>query len=364
MPSIKGLQGDAEGVGATATVHEQIVASLSSGVIAVDPAGRILTANAAAATILGLHHEDLRPGAFLDAVAGAASLAALFHELAAGADNIQRREITIDIEGARRILGVTASVLRGAAPFGGVSFLFSDLSEIRNLERRAEINRQLAQIGELTAGVVHELRNPMSVISGMAELLLRRLDESHPQHRQAATIFQEAAQIEKLISQFLSFAKPFEATLARCTAGPVVERAMQLAARAASEKQVTLHADLAAALPPFQADAQKLAQALGNLVRNAVEAVPMGGAVTLRVAVEETRIAFYVEDNGPGIHLQPGEDLLNPFFSKKEGGTGLGLNIVHRIVTAHGGSVDYGNRPVGGAWFRAALPISYGEGAS
>lgn len=360
MPPNRELGVGTGGVSATPSVYEQIVAGLSSGVLAVDQEARILTANAAAESILNMPSGSFAPGVFLDQVPAAQQFVELFHELARGGNTIQRREIDLEFANGRRILGVTASALQGMKHFSGVSFLFSDLSEVRNLERRAEINRQLAQIGELTAGVVHELRNPMSVISGMAELILRRLEADHPQRKQADLIFQEAAHIEQLITQFLSFAKPFEARLVRCTAELVVERALQLAARAAADKGVVLAQEVSPGLPQFQADPPKLAQALGNLLRNAVEAVPTGGTVTLIAQVEETRIAFQVEDNGPGIHLNPGEDLLNPFFSKKEGGTGLGLNIVHRIVTAHGGTVTYGNRPAGGAWFCAALPISYG----
>lgn len=344
----------------SATVHEQIVASLSSGVLAMDAAGCVLTANAAAAQIIGLEPEALAPGASLAAHESALHFIELAREVERGTHAVQRREIEVEADGARRILGITASALQGPDAFNGVIFLFTDLSLVRNLERRAELNKQLAQIGELTAGVVHELRNPMSVISGMSELILRRLPPEHPQTRQAELIFQEAQQIERLISQFLSFAKPFEARLTRCTAEPIADRAIQLVERAAKEKSVALASIVDADLPHFQADAPKIAQALGNLLRNAIEAVPTGGEVRL-VVVADDGIAFRIEDNGPGIHLHPGEDLLNPFFSKKEGGTGLGLNIVHRIVTAHGGTVTYGNRPEGGAFFKVGLPIQYGR---
>lgn len=342
------------------SVEAQIVASLSSGVLAVDQSGRVLTANAAAAGILNLPADALVPGEDIQRFEAALYFGELARELERGRHGIQRREIEIEVSGVRRILGVTASALRGPAAYNGAIFLFTDLSEVRNLQRRAELNRQLAQIGELTAGVVHELRNPMSVISGMSELILRRLGPDHPQAKQTETIFQEASHIEKLISQFLSFARPFEAKLARCQADPVVDRALQLVDRVAGEKDVALGRVIEPGLPHVQADQMKLAQALGNLLRNAIEAVRPGGSVTLVVQAGEASIDFRVEDDGPGIHLQEGEDLLNPFFSKKEGGTGLGLNIVHRIVTAHGGNITYGNRPEGGAFFQVSLPIEYG----
>lgn len=362
MPPKRGESAGKKQTPAPQSVHEQIVASHSSGVLAVDQHGHILTANAAAAAILNIPQNRLGPAAPLEGIGPAAEhFLDLFRELERGGQAIQRREMEIDAAGTRRILGVTASALQGEAPFNGLFYVFADLSEVRNLERRAELNKQLAQIGELTAGVVHELRNPMSVISGMAELTLRRLGPEHPQSRQVDLIFQEAQHIEKLISQFLSFAKPFEARLARADAEAVADRALQLVARAASEKGVHLERRLEAGLPHFQADVQKLGQALGNLLRNAIEAVRAEGVVALVAAAGDAGIEFRVEDNGPGIHLNEGEDLLNPFFSKKEGGTGLGLNIVHRIVTAHGGEITYGNRPEGGAFFQVSLPIEYGN---
>jgi signal transduction histidine kinase len=102
-------------------------------------------------------------------------------------------------------------------------------------------------------------------------------------------------------------------------------------------------------------------QVIVNIVNNAIEAVSDGGQVTLAVRQEGSDMVFDVADNGPGIHLQPGEDLLKPFFSKKESGTGLGLAICHRIVTAHGGVITYGDRDEGGARFSVRLPIQSGN---
>src|SRR5690606_32244747 len=114
-----------------------------------------------------------------------------------------RRELVLETPEGQKIVGVTASLLQGPAAFNGVIFLFIDLTEIRQLRRAAELNRQLAQLGELTAGVVHELRNPLSVISGMSELLMRKLGEGHEHQRKAKVIFEEAEELEKLITQFL-----------------------------------------------------------------------------------------------------------------------------------------------------------------
>ena len=196
-------------------------------------------------------------------------------------------------------------------------------------------------------------------MQAVVAILESRPPDDHPAYLQ--DLREELDEMAGLVGELLAFSRALHGrppVLASIDLRAVVDRAWEREGREEIPFRNAVPDSLRA-----KADAQLLQRAIANLLRNAVEAVPVGGVVVLRVAVEESRIAFYVEDNGPGIHLQPGEDLLNPFFSKKEGGTGLGLNIVHRIVTAHGGNVDYGNRPQGGAWFRATLPISYGEGA-
>lgn len=343
---------------AAADINAQIVASLTSAVLAVDGEGRVLTANDAV-----LQHLELEaapaPGTPLGELAAAQPLLSLYETFQNGREvgYVSRKEIGIQTSEGRKTLGVTASLLQGPDAFNGVIFLFTDLTRIRHLERIAELNRQLAQIGALTAGVVHELRNPLSVITGMTELLARRLGEDNPLHKNAAMVLQEAAQLDRLISQFLSFARPFELEVETVKSKQVIDRAMQWVEHVAKAKQVELRLESPKRLPELQTDPGKTAQALANLLRNAIEIVPMAGWVRLRCAVEKGELVFTVEDNGPGIHIEEGENLFTPFVTKKEGGTGLGLSIVHRIITAQGGDAGYGNLPEGGAWFQIRLPL-------
>jgi len=339
-------------------LNAQIVESLTSAVLAVDASGKILTANPAVAQHLELDQTP-RPGSQLEAIPAAEPLMTLFEQLRKnpGAPGVSRQEIGVQTEEGRKTLGVTASLLAGDDAFEGVIFLFTDLTRIRHLERIAELNRQLAQIGALTAGVVHELRNPLSVITGMTELLARKLGQDNPLYNHAETVLQESAQLDRLISQFLSFARPFELELEWVKGDTILKRAIQLVERVTAEKEVHLEVDAPKKLPELRTDGKKTAQALSNILRNAIEAVPPQGQVRLRVAAEEEELVFTIEDNGPGIQVSEGENLFTPFVTKKEGGTGLGLSIVHRIITAQGGDVGYGNLPEGGAWFQVRLPV-------
>jgi signal transduction histidine kinase len=145
-----------------------------------------------------------------------------------------------------------------------------------------------------------------------------------------------------------------------CRVETLIERTVALCQPRAQTKNVTLVATAQPALPELNADAEKLSQALVNVVSNGIDAVAERGHVWIRASREQADIRFEITDDGPGIQLHPGEDPFSPFFSKKEGGTGLGLAICHRIVTAHAGSVTYGNREEGGARFTVCIPIERG----
>jgi two-component system sensor histidine kinase AtoS len=340
-------------------LDEQIINALASGVIALDRNGSIIRANPAACLFLGVPPGALLPGAKLEHLPHTQALATILRQIADSDEPVSRHEITLTLpDGSVKQIGLAASVHRGQSGFEGVVVLFTDLTERLRMQRSAELNRQLAALGELTAGVVHELRNPVSVISGLAELLVRKLGPGDERTEAAQTILHEAMALERSIAQFLGFARPFELQFGRCTAQEIVERTLQLCRRRAEHKDVHVESSIDPDLPEFRADPMKLAQALSNVVNNAIDAVSKGGRASIRAFRDGKTVVFEVSDNGPGVQLGPGEDLFAPFFTKKEGGTGLGLTIAHRIVSAHDGTMSYGNRPDGGACFLIMLPAT------
>ena len=337
-------------------LHRFIIGSLSGGVIAADMSGMILLGNRAAEQHLGLPEGALERGEHIGSFEALAPFAPLLRQVQESGDPVSRAEIELSGDGGRRVLGVTVSVLADEGIEHGIVFLFSDLTRVRELEQAAELNRQLAQIGELTAGVVHEIRNPLSVIGGMAELLHRKLGELPDLQDKSAVIMQEVEGLDKLIREFLSFSSTHRIERLPCTAEALFERVRRQVERVARDRNVRLDTRLPAAPVLFTGDMSKLVQAVGNLARNAIEATPGGKRVLLSAAREADAVSIEVQDDGPGIHLKPGEDVFSPFFTKKDGGTGLGLSIVHRVVSAHGGGIHYENRPEGGARFTLRLP--------
>ncbi|MBI1318638.1 MAG: PAS domain-containing protein [Candidatus Hydrogenedens sp.] len=338
-------------------LHRFIINSLSGGVIATDMHGMILLGNEAAETHLGLSAGRFDQGGHVDSVPELAPLLPVFNQLRDTHEPVSRAEVEFEVNGSRRVFGVTASIMSEHGVEHGMVLIFSDLTRVRELEQAAELNRQLAQIGELTAGVVHEIRNPLSVVSGMAELLHRKLGEQPELLDKAAVIMQEVEGLDRLIREFLSFSSTHRIERLPCNAEALVDRVKRQVERLARERGVRFDTKVPAAPISFIGDFSKLVQAAGNLARNAIEITPSGKRVSLSVSQDSGSVYFAVEDQGPGIHLKPGDDVFSPFFSKKDGGTGLGLSIVHRIVAAHGGTVYYENRDEGGARFEMRLPL-------
>ena len=344
-------------MGASHECCGQIIDSLASGVVAVDAQGRIVTSNPAARLFLGCGEDGLPEGGLLSEESAAAPLTALFEEVACTRTPVTRRELALRASGqADREIGVSATLRIGESAFNGVIFLFADLTERRRLERAAQLNRQLAQLGELTAGIVHELRNPVSIISGMAELLIRKSGDDPDRRAPAEAILREASNLERSIGQFLGLARPFDIATSACHPCDVARRALQFCQRRAHHKGVELCFECEPRLPETQLDAERMAQAVANIVVNAVDAVPVGGHVHLSVFAEGAEIVFEISDDGPGIDPAVGEDIYKPFFTQKEAGTGLGLTIAYRTIMAHEGLIHHTNRPEGGAVFQVRVP--------
>ena len=340
----------------------QLTDSLTSGVIALDAEGLVIHANQAARQYLGAEGRKLQPGVHLADLPTGAPLAEVFAEVSSNRGPVSRRELELNLaDGTEREIGLSASLLQGPDDFNGVVLLFTDLTEQRRLQRAAELNRQLASLGELTAGIVHELRNPVSVISGMAELLLRRQETDGDLQKTAKAILRETKNLEQSISLFLGLARPYKIERAPYHPQSIAERAMQFCRSRTQDEHIHLDLICDDGLAELYVDAERMGQAVANLLVNAVEAVAGEGHVALHVFADGEGVVFRVTDDGPGVDLTKGTDLLGAFVTQKEGGTGLGLTIAHKTVSAHGGTMTYGNQESGGACFEIRIPEDPGS---
>jgi signal transduction histidine kinase len=263
--------------------------------------------------------------------------------------------------GDRRFL-LTCSPVRQADGQVFLLELVNDITEQERLRQRLSEVERLAAVGELAAGLAHEIRNPLAAILNAATLLE---EEATLTTEERASILEavktEARRLNTTLSDFLLFARPREPTRQTGDIGKVVERVsalLQEERNGRSGVQVDVRVD--PAIPPFAFDVDQLTQVLWNIARNGVEAMQGGGQLTLDVRRRNGEVLISVSDTGPGIPLEERRRIFQPFISKKPGGTGLGLAIAQRIVTAHGGRIDVESAPEQGSQFTICLPMAGG----
>jgi signal transduction histidine kinase len=232
-----------------------------------------------------------------------------------------------------------------------VQSLRNDLAEKnRELERR----NRLAALGEMAAGMAHEIRNPLGGIQLYASLLAKDVAEEPESLKLVHKISCGVTRLERLVSQVLQFTREMTANIGDADAAEVLEQSVELARPTFELHQVACRAEGPKTLPA-RLDGFLLGQAALNLLINAAEACGPGGQVMIRWAACGNRLSLVVSDNGPGVPAHLLDKIFDPFFTTKETGTGLGLAIVHRIVEAHDGAVSVRNAPGGGAEFELKL---------
>jgi signal transduction histidine kinase len=237
-----------------------------------------------------------------------------------------------------------------------------DLAEAnRNLnEAEAAVRRsdRLAALGQLSAGLAHELRNPLGTIRASAEMLSRSVPADNEVAREVAGfIASEVDRSNSLVTRFLDFARPLQLKLAPADLGEVLDRAVALVERDAPQHRVTVYKNYSPDLAPFPFDAELMERVFYNLLLNAAQASEEGGAITLKTRRLDGTAEVAVIDRGPGIDAKIREQIFNPFFTTKSNGVGLGLAIVSKIVDEHGGRMAVESEPGKGSIFRVFLPI-------
>ncbi|RKH04011.1 hybrid sensor histidine kinase/response regulator [Corallococcus sp. CA053C] len=232
--------------------------------------------------------------------------------------------------------------------------------EKRELARRAQVTEKLAAVGTLTAGLSHEIRNPLNAAGLQLTVLerrVRRLDAAvqGPLLEPLMLVRDEIRRLDHILEDFLQFARPREFQSDAVEVAPLLERVRSLLSGQAEERDVALEVEPTRVVV-VRGDEERLRQVLLNLALNALQAAPPGGRVCFSASTQGDEVALCVDDNGPGIPADVQARLFEPFFTTKASGSGLGLSIVHAIVTQHGGTIAVEAGPLGGARFTVRLP--------
>gem|GEM_PF-2063617 len=335
-----------------------VLASIGDGVIVVNRDLVIEHCNAAARDIIGLNEKDpvgLHYHAVMNGLGNqGALLAAIMEGHVRIHENRQRKR---ENAGLLHVLASVSPVQMSDGRITGAVEVLQDVTGLRMLEERMQHQKRMVALGEMAAGVAHEIRNPLGTIEGFARLLRQDLNrDGLAAHSQLASKIIEGAQnLNYVITSLMTYVRPmalqcesFEiATLLRST-----EELLQGLARQHDTTLVVTHG----AGVVHRADIRQIRQVLVNLGRNAIEACKPGkGRVEMFATTDRNRVVFTVTDNGCGISAEDMPKVFDPFFTLKDGGTGLGLALSHRIVTAHGGEITLRSEPGRGTTARVAL---------
>jgi two-component system, NtrC family, sensor histidine kinase HydH len=219
--------------------------------------------------------------------------------------------------------------------------------------KRAE---RLFALGQLSAGLAHEIRNPLASISGAAGILIRNPDSIQKRQECLAIIDKESNRLNGLLTRFLDFAKPRPPRFQETEIGTALDTVIVLAAHAIHDKPILLKKDVAPNLPLLRCDPEQLEQVLLNLTINAIQASTDGGTVMLSAHHDEGRVLIDVKDEGCGVSPEHIDQVFDPFFTTKESGTGLGLPVAHEIIRQFGGALSAQRNPDRGMTFSVSLP--------
>jgi len=272
-----------------------------------------------------------------------------------------------------RVVGYTLSQVKDdeGTPIGAVMF-FKDLTQVEQLEERERLRDRLASLGEMAAGIAHELKNPLAGIEVMAGLLRRQVPSTGDAQSLLADIISEAKLANAIVVEMLEFVRPVRLQVEKTELADVLHQAVTLAESKVPRREVDVKVDLEVGLPAIEGDQHQLAQVFTNLLANAFEALDGQGHIAIKAVAgmiegdpaltgttESTpTVVVDVEDDGPGIPPSATDKIFDPFFTTKPQGSGLGLPIVRKIVDAHDGRIDVSSTPGKGTRFRVTIPVA------
>jgi signal transduction histidine kinase len=230
-----------------------------------------------------------------------------------------------------------------------------NLQEAEAAVRRSD---RLAALGQLSAGLAHELRNPLGTIKTSAEMLLKNVPADNAVAREmAGFISSEVDRTNSLVTRFLDFARPLAVRLDKTDLTQVIDQAVSDVEKHQPPFDVTIYKNYSPEIPPFFLDGELMERVMYNLLLNAAQASPPSGSITVKTRQIDGMVEIAVIDRGSGIQPKLIENIFNPFYTTKSGGVGLGLAIVSKIVDEHGGSISVESEPGEGSVFRVYLPF-------
>jgi two-component system, sporulation sensor kinase E len=337
---------------------QSILRSVTSGVVTVGPDASVATVNPAAERILGIAEDAVTARALPVLFRDDGGLTADVRKVLEGRIPRTMHDLRlVTVEGKVVHAQVSVSRMRdvGGRKLGAVVTI-EDVSDIKALTDQLIRADRLAAMGELTAGVAHEVRNPLGIIRASVQLMEDAECSRERVSEAAEVIKQEIDRLDRVIKALLDFGRPAPPTMRAVSVSQVLEDVALFSRTFASRAHVQIVEEYSDTAPDVVADPEQLKQVFVNLISNAVQAMPGGGTLTIETGAKEGFVFVRFTDTGPGISDGVRDKIFDPFVSTRDEGTGLGLTIVHRIVDEHDGHIEVTSEPGAGTAFTVWLP--------
>jgi two-component system sensor histidine kinase HydH len=345
---------------------QQVIASMANGMISIDNHGRVTSFNEMALDLLGLKETEAKNIELKSIVDFQSS--GINETLSEGATFVEK-EIEYN-RGAKKVpLALSVSPIPDDKKlYAGAVIILRDLTEIKRLQEKVRRSERLAAIGELAAGVAHEVRNPLSSIRGFAQFLGHVLVDKPEEREYAEIMVKEVDRINNVVTNLLSFARPIKPEPTPTNISKLITHTVRLVEEDARLRNVTIRVSASDGLEKINVDGNQITQVMLNLILNALQAVDSGGNIDVEArAIDSSLLRLSVEDDGPGIPPGNANKIFDPFYTSREKGTGLGLAIVHMIVENHGGEITLVSPVLGkdkGCRITIDLPVRTDHSAS
>jgi two-component system sensor histidine kinase PilS (NtrC family) len=322
-------------------LNQHVIDSLPSGLLTTDPMRRVLSFNHAAESICGLPFQQVLGRQAGDVLQLPPRLVDALNEgLREG--GVRRLEFRYRRPDGREIdIGLSATHLETPGGRAGYLITFQDLTDIKRLERDARLQQRLAAVGEMAAGIAHEIRNPLASMSGSIQILRQELALSPEQDQLMDIVLRESERLNTTIRSFLAYARPQKFAITRFDLrSPINDAALLLRNSAEVRQGHVVDVDVPSGPLWYEADEGQIKQIVWNLATNGLRAMPDGGHLRLTAAADKGGgVRISVQDEGVGIPLEDIDGMFQPFHGTFVRGSGLGLSIVHRIVTDYRGEI-------------------------
>jgi len=336
--------------------NQHVIDSLTSGLATSDTSGRILTFNRAAESITGIAAAD----AVGRDIAAVLQLPSPVSDPGAERIPLGRHEIGFRrADGHHLEIGLATAPLLTPRGESGLLFTFQDVTELKKRDREARVKQRLAAVGEMAAGIAHEIRNPLASMVGSIQILRDELPLSTEQSQLMDIVLRESERLNDTIRSFLAFARPQRSTMADLDLRLILRDTARLLE---NNSEVTEQHAVVVDEPPdpvmYSADEAQIRQIVWNLATNGLRAMPSGGELRLCTRATDAEVLVGVQDEGVGIAPEDLDSIFQPFRGTFGRGTGLGLSIVHRIASDYGGEVRVTSEKGKGTRVEVALPLS------